>query len=65
MLVWTTKGAIERERLEVKDIVQETEGSRDKITEWYLDGEMVRRDGWVTILMAADIGSEQSAFGGK
>jgi len=62
-LVWTEKGPIERSRLEVKDIVIETNNSRDKITEWYLDGEMVRRDGWVTILMPATVGATQAKFG--
>lgn len=62
-LVWTEKGPIERERLEVKDIVVETDNSRDKITEWYLDGELVRRDGWVTVLMPATVTVEQGGFG--
>lgn len=62
MKVWTTKGPIDRELLEVRDIVIETETSRDKVTEWYLDGELVRRDGWVSVLMPAEVELSQGRF---
>jgi hypothetical protein len=42
--VHTTKGLIDRDLLTVKDIVSEDENSRAVATEWFLDGELVRRD---------------------
>lgn len=59
MLIWTTKGLIERERLEVKDITTETDNSRDTATEWYLNGELVRRDAHINMLRPLNINSDQ------
>lgn len=59
--VWTTKGPLNREDLEVIDLLKETETTREKITEWYYKGELVRRDGWVSLLMPADIQATQGA----
>jgi hypothetical protein len=56
-LVYTTKGLIERELLIVKDIIEEGDNYRTIATEWYLDGEMVRRDAHAMIL------SGQALFG--
>jgi hypothetical protein len=43
-LVLTTKGEVERDKLEVKDIVTELPGSRTIATEYWYQGELVRRD---------------------
>lgn len=59
--VWTTKGLIERSRLEAKDIVFEEENARVMATEWYLDGELVRRDVNVNMLRPLDLTAEQKA----
>jgi len=64
MLIQTTKGLIERDLLEVKDIVDEHDNARVNATEWFLDGELVRRDVNVNILRGIELGSEQSSFGG-
>lgn len=65
MLVYTTKGLIERELLEVKDIITETDNSRDIATEWYLEGELVRRDVAVSVLRPQSVlGIEQNNLGG-
>jgi hypothetical protein len=55
--VHTIKGLIDRDRLTVEDIVSEDENSRAIATEYRLDGELVRRDAWVSIL------SGQAIFG--
>lgn len=59
MLIQTIKGLIPKEQLEVKDIVTETDNSRSVATEWYLNGELVRRDCAVSILRTQAIGGEQ------
>ena len=58
-VVMTTQGLVPRERLEPVDVVTETENSRSVATEWYLDGQMVRRDVAVSILAPQSIGAEQ------
>ncbi|HXJ40744.1 MAG TPA: hypothetical protein VNH18_15795 [Bryobacteraceae bacterium] len=60
MMVATTKGLVDRSLLAVKDIVTEEQNARIIATEWYLDGELVRRDVWVSLL----IGVEMSGEGG-
>lgn len=60
--VITTKGLVDRERLEVKDIVSEEENARVTATEWYLDGVLVRRDVNVNILRGLEIAAEQKQF---
>lgn len=60
MVVATTKGLVDRSLLEVRDIVTEEETSRIIATEWYLDGELVRRDVWVSLL----VGVEMAGAGG-
>lgn len=64
--VFTIKGLVDREALEVLDIITETSNSRDIATEWYLDGELVRRDVAVSILapVATTIEAKQGALGG-
>lgn len=62
MLVHTTKGLIERDRLEVTDIITNTANSRDIATEWRLDGELVRRDVAVSILQGHSLCGEQAEF---
>lgn len=62
--VYTTKGLIERDRLETKDIVNDEDvGSRAIATEWYLDGELVRRDVWVSLLVGQALNSEAQELG--
>lgn len=58
--VFTTKGLVDRSRLEVKDIVEEHDNARVTATEWLLDGELVRRDVHVNVLRGLDITPEQS-----
>ena len=59
-LVHTTKGLVERELLTVKDFITEEPGKRFIATEWYLDGEMVKRDVWGSILNGMNIFSGQA-----
>lgn len=61
--VHTTKGLIARDRLEVRDVTHEDDNSRAIATEWYLDGEMVRRDVAVSILRGQAIVGEQAEVG--
>lgn len=58
--VHTIKGLIDRDRLTVKDIVTEDANSRAVATEWFLDGEMVRRDVAVSILSGLALAGEQA-----
>ena len=58
-MVHTTKGLIERDRLTVKDIISEDENSRAIATEWFLDGELVRRDATVSILAGLAVFGDQ------
>ena len=64
MLVQTTRGLIERDTLEVRDIVEEHDNARVNATEWFLSGELVRRDVNVNVLRGVGMGGEQNAFGG-
>jgi hypothetical protein len=63
MLVYTTKGLIERERLVATDIITEEDNARVVATEWFLDGEQVRRDVHVSILRGLELTGQQAALG--
>lgn len=58
--VHTTKGLIDRDRLEVRDTVEEGDNYRSIATEWFLDGELVRRDAAVSILRGHALAGEQA-----
>jgi hypothetical protein len=58
-LVHTTKGLIDRDLLEVKDIITDEDNAHVIATEWFLDGELVRRDVAVSILSGQAIAGEQ------
>lgn len=60
MLVFTTKGEIERDMLVATDIVSEEENARVTATEWHLDGELVRRDVNVNILRGQPVFGKQA-----
>ena len=53
---------VERDRLEVKDVITEHDNARALATEWYLDGQLVRRDCAVSILRTEAIGGQQAAL---
>ena len=55
MLVYTSKGLVEYDRLAVTDIVELHDNARVVATEWRLDGELVRRDAAVSILRAQEV----------
>ena len=59
-LVYTKNGLIPREELEVKDLVGETGNSRCIATEWYHNGELVRRDGWANLYTTDSVAGEQT-----
>lgn len=58
----TTKGLVEVDELDVKDIVTLEENARVIATEWRLKstGELVRRDVNVNILVGHLVGGQQS-----
>lgn len=62
MKVYTTKGLIDFERLEVRDVVTMEETARVTATEWYLEGELVRRDVNVSILVGHLLVPEQATL---
>jgi hypothetical protein len=61
-LVDTIKGPIERDQLTVTDIVEEGPNHRSIVTEWRLDGEVVKRDCHVSILRGQALGGEQATM---
>lgn len=62
MKVYTIKGIVDRDLLEVKDIVFEEENARVTATEWYLDNELVRRDVHVNMLVGVSLTGEQESL---
>lgn len=62
MLVQTNKGLIDRDLLHVKDVAEDHENARVIATEWFLDGELVRRDVNVSILRSVTLEDEQGKF---
>lgn len=60
MKVLTTLGLVERSELEVKDVISEEDNARVSATEWYKDGELVRRDVNVNVLRGLDFDGTQS-----
>lgn len=58
--VHTTKGLIDRDRLITKDIITEGPNDRSIATEWYLGGELVKREVWVSILSGQALFGEQA-----
>lgn len=62
-LIHTTKGLLDRDSLELEDIIEEGDGFRSIATEWRLDGELVRRDVAVSILHGQSLTGEQEAVG--
>jgi hypothetical protein len=59
MLVETIKGLLPMEDLEVKDIVTVTDNSRCIATEYYYNGELVKRSAWADVLRATAVFGEQ------
>ena len=62
MEVFTKNGLIAREELEVKDQIIEEENNRIFVTEWFYNGELVRRDVNVNILRGVELASEQQVI---
>lgn len=63
MLVDTIEGPIERDLLDVKDIIEEGPNCRSIATEWRFEGRLVKRDCHVMILSGAQMGGEQAKVG--
>ena len=61
-LVITTKGLLDINLLTVKDEITLEENSRVTATEWYYDGELVRRDVNVNILRGLETTNHQENF---
>ncbi len=62
MKIFTTKGLVDFEKLEVKDTITVEDNARITATEWRLDGELVRRDVNVNILRGLELGSQQGSM---
>lgn len=62
MQVFTTKGLVDRELLQVQDIVTEEPNARVTATEWRMGDELVRRDVHVNILAGQAVTAEQGGF---
>jgi len=61
--VQTTQGLVDRDRLEVKEIVTEEDNSRSIATEWTLDGELVRRDLHIIMLRGQELSGDAANLG--
>lgn len=61
-MVSTKDGLLPRSALKTVDIVTETDNSRCIATEWYYNGELVRRDAWANILRSDAMAPAQAAF---
>lgn len=64
MQIYTTKGILDTDQLDVIDTVELNENARVTATEWRLKGtdEVVRRDVNANILVGHLIGGEQGAI---
>ena len=62
MDIFTTKGIIDTDQLDVTDQITLAGNSREIVTEWRLKttGEVVRRDGWVNMLVGQTISAAQA-----
>jgi hypothetical protein len=58
--VHTTKGLIDRDLLEIKLDTKEDANSYAVATEYYLDGELVRRDVAVSLFSGLALAGEQA-----
>lgn len=65
MLVPTIKGEIEEGLLEKREGVLDNENEHTTWTEWWLDGELVRRDAHVTLKTALFAVGEAARLGGE
>lgn len=63
-MVHTTHGLVDRDELVIKDITTEGPNDRTIATEWRLksdpDGELVRRDVWVSMLVGQAVFGDQA-----
>lgn len=62
-LVHTTLGPIPRSQLTVKDVVAEDGQGRTVATEWYYQGQMVRRSVWLDLYMPLALSGERKDEG--
>lgn len=62
MKVYTTKGILESENLEIKDEVSMKDNARVFTTEWYFKGELVRRDVNVNLLVGLSVSGESNTI---
>ena len=58
--VQTIKGLIDRDQLEVQDIITEEGNARTIRTEWRHHGELVKADCHVVILCGQTLGGQQA-----
>ena len=65
MKVLTTKGPVELDKLEVRDVVDVCDNTRKVASEFYLDGELVRRDVAVSMLMPPKLGIVEGDLNGQ
>lgn len=61
--VHTVKGLIDRDRLEVRDIISDEPNARVIATEWFLGEELVRRDVAVSVLCGQALAGDQAEMG--
>jgi len=57
-LVYTTKGLIEREQLEMREVFTDNDHDCSHAIEYYLDGELVKRGVHVHLKQGLEMASE-------
>lgn len=62
MLVLTTKGMIEDDRLVVSDKIEMHPDARVTVTMWHLDGELVRQDVNANVLRGHALSGDKGEF---
>jgi hypothetical protein len=60
MKIFTTRGLVEKDQLQITDITTWEDNARVTATEWRLNGELVRRDVHVNILRGLEMAGAQA-----
>jgi hypothetical protein len=63
VMISTMKGLLPESKLVRKVVEQESANEIITMSEWYLDGELVRRDVWLNMKRGLDVSGEASALG--
>lgn len=63
-LIQTTRGLLPESSLTTREVRSDGDNDIGVAREWYLGGEMVRRDAWVTLLRGLEIDAQEGNING-